>query len=364
MLLLLQALWSCQAATRWDPNSPVTQINDRVAVGATAGTLASVGFYNSCMATVIDPLRALTAAHCVQGQNPAAASFLLGGDIGIPQISLPVLSFTVHPQYAGTAAHDLAILNLGVSAPVPPAAVLDHLTPDAVGNPLVVAGFGASLGGSRNQSGVLQTLTSDLQALTDRVITLDNANAPCFGANGAPLFLTDVENNLLLVGIASYTTTADCSGLTGATRLDTEAAFLQVTPATAAQTAPAAPPDAAATPTANTGCGKETARGRCRGDVVIFCANNTVTQRNCSALNAHCAWSYVGQNFACAAAADPIASGPCAGASFNGRCDGQFSVWCYNNTKLIRDDCAAAHKLCGYNARLGYYDCLAALTVH
>jgi hypothetical protein len=340
-----------------NPNLSHTGVTPRSASGQTAAPLAGVGFYAGCMATVVDTRRALTAAHCVQNSLPGAHLLLLGSDINLPKYRLPVLSIVPHPQFNPTTrAFDVALLNLGVDAGVPPLPVLDRLPDDLSGQVLQVAGYGASGSGTRGVSGALQGLGGPVSAVDAQTVHWDNDGTHCFGDTAAPLIYADLAGNLLLAALASSTSAGDCSGETLGTRLDVVAGDFNLPTAPPAQTSPT--PSAPSRPAGD--CGSLTERGQCMGDRLLYCDSSQLSAvQDCSATGAHCVWSYADQHFACGAAPDSAGQAACAGASFAGRCIDTLSVWCQNGNRLVQDDCAAVHKLCGYNAALGYYDCLA-----
>ena len=357
ILLLCLGLLACDSA--FVPNAPTTAIGSRLVTGDTAAPLAGVGYFAGCMAILIDTRLAVTAAHCVENRRPQDARLLLGSNINQPRNSLAVLQIEPHPNYvAVTRAFDVALLRLGVDAGVPPLPVIDALPSltDLQVQPLQLAGFGASGSGSRSADGQRQALAVDAASVEAQRVAVQTPGGRCFGDNAAALVYTDPGGTLLLAGLSANTTTADCSGQTLVARLDTLVDFLGVIPRTPAHSSPVAgSPDSLA----GSACEKVTAAGQCNGDAVLYCKDGKLEQQSCSVGAAHCVWSYAEQRFGCGVAPDSAAQAACGGSSYSGRCDSNVSVWCRDGNQLVRDDCSSVGKLCGYNAALGYFDCLA-----
>ena len=153
-----------------------------------------------------------------------------------------------------------------------------------------------------------------------------------------------VEGGVATVGITSYATSTDCSTTSGATRVDAYRSFIS------ANTAATVSSDA---------CAGETFAGRCQGNTVIWCVNNQVRSQDCASVGGHCGFSNLDQFNACLPGPAPAPhTDPCAGETYQGRCQGNTAVWCYANRAVMRDDCTASGQVCRWNANVGYYDCL------
>lgn len=103
-----------------------------------------------CTGSVIGPTKVLTAGHCVAGFNLAKFQVIVGRPNLRAQSGgqiIGVSSGRVHPDFAQTGLHDVAVLNLaqptGVS-PIPLATSAQSAAATLPGASLRVAGFGAT----------------------------------------------------------------------------------------------------------------------------------------------------------------------------------------------------------------------------
>jgi secreted trypsin-like serine protease len=102
-----------------------------------------------CSGSVITSTEVLTAAHCARGLRIARMRVVTGRpvlrDHSVGQ-KIKVVAKEVHPDYAVTARHDVAVLTLAEPTTAPPVTLADE-TEDATytvpGTPLRVAGYGA-----------------------------------------------------------------------------------------------------------------------------------------------------------------------------------------------------------------------------
>src|SRR5262249_41774931 len=190
----------------------------------------------SCPATAIGRDLLLTAAHCVQ---PGADYKLLGSEPGQTPVLKNITRIERHPQFDITrlynhlATADVALIKLAEALParISPALIAGGSETVAVGDSLVVTGYGVTVRGDGRTGGPARAATrvgtrqpGSLQIrLFDPVSKGLNAGlGACAGDSGAPAFRTSGAGPAIL-GVVSWSTgpnlTAGCGGLTGITPL-------------------------------------------------------------------------------------------------------------------------------------------------
>jgi hypothetical protein len=190
----------------------------------------------ACTATAVARALLLTAAHCVQ---PGAQYKLADlSDPHAPKLK-PIAHIARDPQFemkkllGHVATADVALVQLAQPLPadVPAAALDDGTKPVAVGDALVVVGYGVTVRGDGRTGGTVRaaTLVATGEPNTLQVRLFDprtKGNMPglgaCAGDSGAPAF-RDTNGQLAMVGVVSWATgpklSAGCGGLTGVTPL-------------------------------------------------------------------------------------------------------------------------------------------------
>lgn len=190
----------------------------------------------ACTATAIGRDVLLTAAHCVQ---PGADYKLLGSEPGQPPALKTIVRIERHPQFDvkrllnHLATADVALIKLAEPLParISPALIAGGSETVAVGDSLVVAGYGVTVRGDGRTGGTARAATlvvtgqpGPLQIrLFDPVSKgLSAGLGACSGDSGAPAFRTSGAGPAIL-GVVSWSTgpnlTAGCGGLTGITPL-------------------------------------------------------------------------------------------------------------------------------------------------
>lgn len=190
----------------------------------------------ACTATVVARDLLLTAAHCVQ---PGADYKLADLSPGRPPALKDIAVIERHPQFdirrllGHLATADIALVKL--PAPVQPKFVPAPLDASAVsvavGDFMLVAGFGVSRRGDGRTGGTLRAarlvVTGQPGSLQVRLVDpRTRGNAPglgaCAGDSGAPAFRQH-DSQLAVIGVVSWSTgpnlTGGCGGLTGITPL-------------------------------------------------------------------------------------------------------------------------------------------------
>lgn len=234
----LLAVWAMAAAAP-SPATAMVGGAPPAADGAGRSVVMILGSYGTaCTATAIARDLLLTAAHCVQ---PGADYKLV--DSVPPPGQAPVLKDILHiardPQFdlkrlfAHLATADVALAKLAAPLPerIPAVPLADAAPPVAVGDALVVAGYGVTVRGDGRTGGTVRAATlvatgepGTLQIrLVDPRTKGDSAGlGACAGDSGAPAFRND-NGSLAIVGVVSWSTGpklgAGCGGLTGITPL-------------------------------------------------------------------------------------------------------------------------------------------------
>jgi hypothetical protein len=190
----------------------------------------------ACTATAIGRDVLLTAAHCVQ---PGADYKLMASKPS----ETPVLKDTARierdPQFdlkrlfSHLATADVALIKLAepLAAQIPLAPIGGDDVSVAVGDTLIVAGYGVTVRGAERLDGVVRaahlTVTGQPGSLQIRLFDPATKSetaglGACTGDSGAPAF-RDENGTLTIIGVVSWSTgpnlTGGCGGLTGITPL-------------------------------------------------------------------------------------------------------------------------------------------------
>jgi len=196
-----------------------------------------LGSYGTvCTATAIARDLLLTAAHCVQ---PGADYKLDDGIPGQQPALKDIARIERDPQFelkrllGHLATADVALLKLAQTLPerIPAAAIAGATETVAVGDTLIVAGYGVTVRGANRLDGIARaaklTVIGQPGSLQIRLVDpRSNGQSAglgaCTGDSGAPAF-RDVEGKLTVIGVVSWSTgpklSAGCGGLTGITPL-------------------------------------------------------------------------------------------------------------------------------------------------
>ena len=190
----------------------------------------------ACTATAIARNLLLTAAHCVEPGSEYKLADLT--DPHAPALK-PIARIERDPQFEmkrllghlATADVALVLLPLPLPADVPPVALDDGTKPVAVGDALVVAGYGVTVRGDGRTGGTVRaaTLVASGQPGSLQIRLFDpktKGDSPglgaCGGDSGAPVF-RDKDGRIVIIGVVSWSTGPKlqdgCGGLTGVTPL-------------------------------------------------------------------------------------------------------------------------------------------------
>jgi len=187
-------------------------------------------------ATAIGRDLLLTAAHCVQ---PSADYKLVVSEVGNAPVLKDIARIEREPRFdmqrlfSHLATADVALIKLAEPLParIPPARIGSETETVAVGDTLVVAGYGDTVRGDGRTGGTVRAaplvVTGQPGSLQIRLVDpaakgVRAGLGACTGDSGAPAF-RDAEGNLTIIGVVSWSTgpnlSAGCGGLTGITPL-------------------------------------------------------------------------------------------------------------------------------------------------
>jgi Trypsin len=177
---------------------------------------------------------ALTAAHCVL---PGATYKLVEFDNARQPVLKDLGAIARHPDFdvGAVLRHrvtaDVALIKLAAPLKVSPAPLMPAGASVAVGDRLVVAGYGVAVRGDGKSGGTVRaaTLVTTGQPGTLQIRLADPATkgeraglGACTGDSGAPVY-REVGGALAVIGVVSWSTgpalSEGCGGLTGVTPL-------------------------------------------------------------------------------------------------------------------------------------------------
>ena len=190
----------------------------------------------ACTATAIGRDLLLTAAHCVQ---PGADYKLVASEIGEAPVLKDIARIEREPQFdmkrlfGHLATADVALIKLAEPLPaqISPVRIGGETESVAVGDTLVVVGYGDTVRGDGRTGGTVRAaplaVTGQPGSLQIRLVDpatkgMRAGLGACTGDSGAPAF-RDAGDGLTLIGVVSWSTgpnlSAGCGGLTGITPL-------------------------------------------------------------------------------------------------------------------------------------------------
>jgi V8-like Glu-specific endopeptidase len=288
-----------------------TNFPDPDVVVMTEGQIKAVGAIKvnggtyMCSAALVAPNIVLTAAHCIS-MRVSNVTFVGGNNMWREDFSYPAFEWHMNPLYDGLQPdNDVAIIRisgdtaaLGIE-PIP----VNCETMSLLGETLQLVGYGQTASG---WSGIRYWTTMYVNRETPGYMSLygDGLTGMCSGDSGGPALYTREDGNVYVVGVtSSVDDTSDCLGHTYYPRTDYNCEFIT-------QYVDLDP------------CDGETLQGRCDGNTAIWCEADTIMTEDCAALGYTCGPDGSG-NSRCLPPVDP-----CAGETWEGRCDGQTAIWC------------------------------------
>jgi secreted trypsin-like serine protease len=190
----------------------------------------------ACSATAVGRDLLLTAAHCVQ---PGADYKLVASETGEAPVLKDVARIEREPQFdlkrlfGHLATADVALIKLAepLASRIPPVRIGSETETVAVGDTLVVVGYGVTVRGDGRTGGTARAaslaVTGQPGSLQIRLVDpatkgVSAGLGACTGDSGAPAF-RDAGGGLTIIGVVSWSTgpnlSAGCGGLTGITPL-------------------------------------------------------------------------------------------------------------------------------------------------
>lgn len=359
-LSLISFLTLGACGTETASRDEITQ-NERIVGGQYFSDLPAVGAltkYGSpfCTGTLIGPRKVVTAAHCLEGQSASSIKFAIGPNAFSPEEEISASSIQYHPDYDSyNIVNDIGIVTLSKDASITPMDVVSSIPSSAIGTELLFVGYGVSDGYSQTGAGYKRAVYMELDRLDSTTFYYSDAGRnTCNGDSGGPAFLK-VGDKFLVAGVTSYGD-YNCTEYGVDTRVDKYLSFIGETGVSATEDNSSSEDNNSSnditTPTDP--CNGETYAGRCDGDTVIWCENDQVYQSNCGDKGQTCGYDNGNAYYACV---DQAASDPCNGETYVGRCDGDTVIWCENET-VKQIDCSLYGMDCGYSSSKSYYWCL------
>lgn len=274
-----------------------------------------------CTGTVVAPRTVVTAAHCVENQDPSQISFGFGPSADKVEAEIQVVSAVTHPQWdSQQLANDIAVITLSEDAPVEPIPLNKSMDDSWIGRTVTLVGYGVSDGPSQTGGGIKREVDVKIDKLEATTLgyTTTNGQTACNGDSGGPAY-ADEGGQLVIAGITSYGDQG-CQQYGVYTRVDAYLDFIEEQIANGGGSVPNDPnadpndpgvdpndpgadpndpgvdpndpgyPDDPGYPNdpggSADGCNGETWEGRCEGEVVIWCENGQVFGEECG----ECGW--------------------------------------------------------------------------
>jgi secreted trypsin-like serine protease len=182
-----------------------------------------------CSGTLVSPHIVLTAAHCTSDEG----TYRVHTDTQLSADSTNVLAVSeVHPHPTFDEAklelgRDLGVVILqdAVTDIEPIEMLRGDLSPDMVGDPVRVIGYGLTAANEPDSSGTRRSVDTTLVGYTSYILDAgDPGHGSCSGDSGGPAFMT-IDGREVIIGVTSFGP-RNCDVGSYMSRIDTEIAFV------------------------------------------------------------------------------------------------------------------------------------------
>jgi hypothetical protein len=319
---------------------------------------ASIPAGGLCSGTFIAPAWVVTAAHCLQIQDPAV---VVQTGAGMAPIVLAVTAIAASPDEdvalvevgaapgdaaaadasSGDASTDASIdegdtapfTGVGVSPIAAGGASIGQL---AVGDVVELAGYGLT---EASTAGNLRFAVEPIVAVDAASITVSGSgeNGACDGDSGGPILVRGPDGAPHIAGVLAIGS-SNCVGEDQYERLDAIQDWITST--------------IGAAPASDLECGAIDTAGRCLFGSALWCSGTQLSSDVCTG-GRQCGWSAAEQGFRCV----DSAVDPCGGVDSVGACQDGAAAACSNGA-LVRQTCAPCGS-CRVNGRTGSPECVA-----
>lgn len=172
-----------------------------------------------CTGTLIDERVVLTAAHCGVQDDASSFELAIGADVTMAERRIAALDAVAHPDYAGRADHDVALILLAEPAGIAPVSLLETL---AIEPPFAVrlVGFGETAPTADDDGRKRQGAARVDMVLDHHVVMAGDPTLPCHGDSGGPVLVTTADGERLAAVISRGD--AECAMRGRAARVDVE----------------------------------------------------------------------------------------------------------------------------------------------
>lgn len=223
--LLLAAAVQTPARAIVGDSAPAAQRGGVMVLSAGGGR---AGF---CSGVALGPHIVLTAAHCVSAPSATRVHYR---DASGASVLVEATQVERHPRYRANAVAarapsvDLALVSTRTPLPESLSASQIGEGPQAVGDNVVVAGFGVMREGRAETSGQWRAAAMRLRApLSHLLLWLEGAGGACTGDSGGPVFVG--SSLVAIVAFAEGAGAKACGKLTQAVRLAPHRAWIDAT---------------------------------------------------------------------------------------------------------------------------------------